>query len=305
MLNTPWGARSAWTARTMVAAFHPAIGPDRFADALHHAESKATELEPVLEVMLLCLSLGVPADVERQKAAALLAPAAPSGELSPNWRGVNAPFHPRRRPKFPVWVAAAAALAVAAALFVWVRTGLDASGDALFASMIAAPPAQMPQIARDPAPPLPPPPPATIPTAQDRLASRIGTDDGISVRGSPGVPILRVPERALFAPNSATLLPAADAILQRAAAALQPEHGTLRVIGYADDRPVHTVAFPSAFKLTAARAQAVRTALGRALPGATIAAEGRGAADPVAPNTTDADREQNRRIDVLLEGAGS
>ena len=303
VLNTPWGAGSAWAARTMVTAFHPAIGPNRFTDALHHAEARTTEFGPVLEIMLLCLSLGVPAEAERQKAAASLAPSAPAAELSPQWRGVDAPFQPRRRPKVPIWVAAAAALAAAGGLFVWVRTGLDARGDALFAAMIDAPPARMPQIVRDPAPPLPPPPPPTIPTAQDRLASRVGANDSIGVRGSPGAPILRVPERALFAPNSATLLPGAAAVLQRAAAALQPEHGTVRVIGYTDDRPVRTVAFPSAFKLTAARAQAVRAALAGLLPAITIAAEGRGAADPVAPNKTDADREQNRRIDLVLEGA--
>ena len=92
-------------------------------------------------------------------------------------------------------------------------------------------------------------------------------------------------------------------LLSGVAAALKPETGSVRVIGYADDRPVRTVAFASAFKLSAARAETIRAALARALPETSIAAEGRGAADPVAPNATDTGRAQNRRIDILFEAA--
>ena len=300
-LNTPWGAAGSWARHTLVDALHPTIGSGRFADALHQAETRP-ELAPVLELMLACLSLGVPDEPARARAAAaLLAGAPPPSDLSPSWQGVAAPYQPRPKPRLPVWVAAAAALAAAAGLFVWLRAGVDGRGDAVFAAMLAAPPAQMPAIARDPAPPLPAPPPAAIPTAQDRLRTRL-TDAPVVIAGSPGTPIIRLPDQALFAGNGATLLPAAGPLLQRIAAALQPDAGTLRVLGYADDRTVRTVAFPSAFKLSAARAEAVRAALTRALSGLPITAEGRGAADPIASNATEAGREQNRRIDILIEG---
>ena len=303
-LNTPWGSDSAWARRTMVATFHPGIGPGRFADALHQAETRP-ELAPVLELMLTCLSLGVPDEPMRARAAAALAGTAaqpPPAELSPRWKGIDAPARPRAKPRLPVWVAGAAALALVAGLFVWLRAGVDAEGDALFAAMLAAPPAQMPTIARDPAPPLPPPPPAATPTLQDRLRARLA-DPALTVAGAPAAPILRLPDQALFAGNGATLLPAGLALVQQVAAALKPETGSVRVIGYVDDRPARTVAFASAFKLSAARAEAVRAALARALPETSIAAEGRGAADPIAPNATDAGRAQNRRIDILFEAA--
>ncbi len=301
-LNTPWGATSAWADRSMVATFHPAIGPGRFADALHQAETRP-ELGPILELMLACLSLGVSDEPSRRRAAtALDALAAAPPELSPRWQGVAAPYQPRPKPRLPVWVAGAAAIAVAAGVFVWLRAGVDARGDTLFAAMLATPPAQMPTITRDPAPPLPPLPPATVPTLQDRIRARLA-DASMTVAGSPAVPIIRLSDQALFATNSATLLPAAGALIDRLAAALRPEAGTLRILGYADDRPVRTVAFGSAFKLSAARAEAVRAALARVLPGLAITAEGRGGADPVAPNTTESGREQNRRIDVLFEGS--
>lgn len=301
-LNTPWGAASPWADRSMVATFHPAIGPDRFADALHQAETRP-ELGPILELMLACLSLGASDERSRRGAATALAAVAPAPpELSPNWQGIAAPYQPRAKPRLPVWVAAAAAVAVAAGVFVWLRAGVDARGDALFATMLATPPAQMPTITRDPAPPLPPPPPAIVPTLQDRIRARLA-GASVTVAGSPAVPIIRLSDQALFATNGATLLPAAGAPIERLAAALRPEAGTLRILGYADDRPVRTVAFGSAFKLSAARAEAVRAALARALPGLAITAEGRGGADPIAPNGTESGREQNRRIDILFEGS--
>jgi len=116
--------------------------------------------------------------------------------------------------------------------------------------------------------------------------------------------VLRLPERVLFLPGSATPGPQAAPLLQAVAEALRPEGGRLRVVGYTDDRPVRTVLFPSAFKLSAAQAQAVRAALAHTLgPALPIATEGRAAADPVAPNTTAENREQNRRVEVVLDGA--
>ena len=310
-LNTPWGARSAWAAHGMVASLHPGIGPGRFFDALRQAQARP-EQRPVLELMALCLALGMAGpyrtqpggtatlDALRAEAnAALLAGAPPAPDtLASDWRGVDMPAA-RRRVRLPLWVAASAGLAAVGGLFLLLDASVNTDGDALFARLLAAPPAQMPAIAREPAAPLPPPPPPVEPTAADRIRARLAATGPITVAGTPAIPVLRLPERALFAPDSATLLPGAAAVLGAAAAALRPEGGRIRVVGYADNRAVRTVAFPSAFKLTAARAEAVRAGL--SLTPAT--AEGRGPADPLAPNTTPEGRAENRRIEIVLEGA--
>lgn len=312
-LNTPWGARSAWATRGMVASLHPGIGPGRFFDALRQAQARP-DLRPALEIMALCLALGMAGPYRTQPGGAaaldalraeanatLLAQAPPApGTLADQWRGIDAPAA-RRRVRLPVWVAATAGLAAVAGLFLLLDTRVNTEGDALFARLLAAPPARMPAIAREPAAPLPPAPPPVEPTAADRLRTRLPATTPITVAGTPAIPILRLPERALFAPDSATLLPGAATVLDAAATALRPEGGRLRIVGYADNRTVRTVAFPSAFKLTAARADAVRTALPLALAPAT--AEGRGSADPIAPNTTPEGRAANRRIEIVLEGA--
>ena len=320
VLNTPWGAAGAWARQPLVATFHPTIGPGRLFDALRQAESRPDTLRPVLEVIVVCLSLGTlgvyrgqpdgAAQVEtlRSGAAQTLIASAPPvpAELAAEWVGVDAPHRPRRA-RLPVWVAASAALAVAAAVFFLFSLRLNTAGDALFARMLAAPPAAMPAVGREPVPPPPPPPPPPEPTVQDRLRARLAdavAAGDVVVAGTPGVPVVRLPERALFPVASATPDAQAAPLLQAVAAALRPEGGQLRVLGYSDDRPVRSVLFASAFKLSAARADAVRTLLARDLgPGTVIAAEGRAGADPVAPNTTSENRERNRRVEIVVEGA--
>ncbi len=74
------------------------------------------------------------------------------------------------------------------------------------------------------------------------------------------------------------------------------------MLGYTDNQPVRTVNFPSNFALSNARAQAVRAALAKPIgDAARLTAEGRADADPVAPEHHAEGREQNRRIDIMLQ----
>jgi type VI secretion system protein ImpK len=91
-------------------------------------------------------------------------------------------------------------------------------------------------------------------------------------------------------------------LLQRIAASLRDETGSVLVLDYTDNQPIRTVQFPSTFQLSAARANAVRAVVLRAGGDpARIVAEGRGDADPIAPNATAEGREQNRRIEIVLQ----
>src|SRR6202044_2855715 len=82
--------------------------------------------------------------------------------LAPRWQGVQAPYRPARA-IVPTWVMAAGALGGIGLLFVWFSTGLNAASDDVFAQMLGAPLAHMPQIPRAaPVRPPPPPPPQTV-----------------------------------------------------------------------------------------------------------------------------------------------
>jgi type VI secretion system protein ImpK len=76
----------------------------------------------------------------------------------------------------------------------------------------------------------------------------------------------------------------------------------VQVIGHSDNQPIRSARFPSNFHLSAARADAAKAIIMQAEarnPG-RFSAEGRGEAEPIASNATAEGREENRRIEVLL-----
>jgi type VI secretion system protein ImpK len=229
-------------------------------------------------------------------------------ELSRRWRGVAVPYQPGRH-GLPVWVTLAGAAALCCVLLFWTSTGLNAASDSLQAQVLAAPPTHMPQITRAAVvQPLPPPPAPPEPTALDRLRAALQPDidkGAISLLGTSATPIIRVAGHSMFASGSAVVQSASLPLLDRVAAALRNESGSLRVIDYTDSQPVRSVQFPSNFQLSNARAKAVRVVVARTIGDqARVSAEGRADADPVAPNTTAEGREQNQRIEFVLNRQG-
>ncbi len=138
----------------------------------------------------------------------------------------------------------------------------------------------------------------------DRLRASLQPDidnRAVSLLGTAATPIVRIAGRSMFSPESAVVLSASRPLLERIAAALRNESGSLQVIDYTDDQPVRTVRFPSNFQLSVARANAVRAIIARDLGDpARVSAEGRADADPIASNATAEGREQNRRIEIVL-----
>jgi len=165
----------------------------------------------------------------------------------------------------------------------------------------------MPTITRaslvPPPPPTPGPPPAE-PTVLDKLRTFLKPeiDQGlVTVVGTDAVPVVRIAGRGMYASGAATVQPRFLPLLARIAAALKEERGHVDVVGYTDNQPIRTVAFPSNFQLSAARAKSAAALLARGLDDpARLSTEGRADADPIAPNTTAEGREANRRIEVVL-----
>ena len=315
---TPWGSQGPWGARSLVSTFHQEVrSGDRFFDVLNQVKQNPGTFLPVLELMYLCLSLGFqgryrlsprgPAELDRmrEEVYSVIARQRPAAEpaLSPHWQGVDAPYRAARA-ELPVWVVGAAGLLVIGGLYTWTSFGLNGDSDALFARMMAAPPAQMPAIVR--AAPVRPPasPPATAPTALDKLRGflRPEIEQGlVAVLGTDSVPVVRIRNRGLFASGSALVQTRFTALLERIGQALGQENGTVQVIGYTDNQPIRSVQFPSNLQLSAARAKAAAAIIGRTIGSPSrISTEGRADADPIASNATANGREENRRIEVVL-----
>ena len=223
---------------------------------------------------------------------------------------MNAPYRPALF-RVPLWVGASGGLGIVACLFLWFSFSLNAASDDVYAQLRDAPPTRMPTITRvpivEPQPARPPMPPPE-PTALDRLRAFLAPEikEGlVEVTGTVGQPLVRITGRGMFASGSSTVSPSFKPLMNRIGLALKEEQGSVRVIGYTDDQPISTIAFPSNVQLSAARAKMASAMLAPSVGDASrLSAEGRADADPIAPNTTPEGRERNRRIEVVLNRQG-
>lgn len=317
VLNMPWGSQGRWHDEPLCKALHQDENAGRgFFEQLRTLRDSLPESLPVVETMFVCLSLGMMgpyrdmpdgrAQLERVRhhVFELIEKTAPPPEaaLAPDATGVDAHFEPERS-GVPIWVGASAAIGLVVGLYVWCLTGLNGASDTLYRAALAAPPAAMPALVRPPAtPPPPPPPPPATPGLGDRLRAALADLPEIEVLSGGGATTLRIQAKALFPQTNATLATGAlpDRLVQ-ALQTLQAEAGTIRVLGYTDTQPERSMAFPSNFALSTARAKAMRAALAAKLADPDrIVAEGRAEADPVAPNASAEGREKNRRIDIVV-----
>ena len=327
VLNTPWGSSGTWSERSLVSTFHQEVrSGERFFDVLKQMRDNPGRFLPVVKLMYLCMSLGFigqyrlsrrgVGDINRIREETYTVivrqqQQAVEPDLAPHTKGVDAPYRPARF-RVPLWVAASVGLGIVAALFLWFSIDLNATSDNLFARLQAAPPAHMPAITRapvvaaQPAPVPAPSPPA--PTVLDRLRKFLQPEieQGlVEVTGTVGQPLVRITARGMFASGSATVDPKFKPLLERIGLALKEERGAVHVIGYTDNEPIRTIAFPSNFQLSAARALAAGKIMAVHIGDpARLNAEGRADADPIAPNSTAEGRERNRRIEVLLDRKG-
>lgn len=319
VLNTPWGSQGGWAARSMVSSFHQEVrSGERFFRILEDLKVTPATYLPVLELMYYCLSLGFlgqyrlpphrPGEVDRirEDLYTIIARQRPVADpaLAPHWQGVNSPYKPARA-VVPIWVMAAGALAIIGGLFIWFSSGLNAASDETFTAMLNAPLTHMPAITRT-APVRPPevvvpPPPEPL-----YVFLKPEIDQGlVTVLGDHAMPIVRIRNKGMFPSGSATINQGYYNLLQRIGEALKAEKGPVQVIGYTDNQPIHTVRFPSNYQLSTARAEAARDLIVKALGEPDrVTAIGKADADPIAPNTTEEGRDQNRRIEVVLRRQG-
>jgi type VI secretion system protein ImpK len=289
---------------------------ERFFELLSRLSQNAGKFLPVIELMYLCMSLGMqgryrlsargPAELDRVREETYLIILRQRGAAEPalsvHWQGVSAPFR-RLRPELPVWLAALIALGVLGLAYALILLGLNAQSDRLFEAGLALPPSSMPTLVRT-APPKELPPAPQAPAGRDALASFLQPEirEGlVSVVGTQSVPVVRLQSAGMFASGSATIEPRFLPILQRIAQALQSKPGPVNIIGYTDNQPIHTLAFPSNFQLSQARANAAAAVLENAIDAQRVTAEGRADADPIATNTTPEGRQQNRRIEIVAD----
>ena len=136
---------------------------------------------------------------------------------------------------------------------------------------------------------------------QDKFRALVDTGK-LQVVFRNGQMTLKLPSGILFPSGSDTLSKEGKTALGEVVKILmQFKDRRFVVAGHTDNQPIKTSEFPNNWYLSTARANSVvQFMIKQQFPSKSLAAAGYGEFDPVAKNDTEAGREQNRRIEIIL-----
>jgi len=124
----------------------------------------------------------------------------------------------------------------------------------------------------------------------------------VDIERDPRGLVISIREAGSFTTGSAGLSPTALELMTQIGATLKDVHNAVRIEGHTDDVPIHTVQFRSNWELSTARATTVVSFMldQRYIEPTRLSAAGYAEFHPRAPNTSDATRARNRRVDIVI-----
>lgn len=202
-----------------------------------------------------------------------------------------------RLPRRAIWSAVAGVVGASIVLYMLALRLLDEKETSALATKPSARVTAADTAATAPAPAAPAPASAASALAQalEKLP--------VTVSETPGGLALRIADDRQFATGSNQPALQLRALLPQIAAALDKLPGAIVVVGHADATPPGAH-YASNAALSEARARsAARLMAPKLADPKRLVIEGRGDAEPLAPNDTDANRAKNRRVALLLKVA--
>jgi len=301
---TPWGGSGAWARQSLLVAFHnEATGGEKVFQLMARLAEDVPANRDLLELIYATLAVGFEgryraieggaAQLEaiRERLAQLLRSASADypRALAQNWATAARRSSPLAS-WLPLWVTVAVAAAVLTLAYLGFTFSLAARSDAAIVPLQAL---QLPHVAPRPAAPARPRLRQFL--ADDISAGRVQVLDQIDSS------VVTIQGDGLFESGSAVPEASSRDLLARIADALRKVPGSVVVAGYTDNQRIRSVRYPSNYELSRARAQAVAALLqDRGLAETRLSVQGRGEADPVAPNDSAEDRARNRRVEITL-----
>jgi chemotaxis protein MotB len=142
---------------------------------------------------------------------------------------------------------------------------------------------------------------STVRTSLTDYAIANGIDDRLEVSRSTEGIVIRIGGSLLFESGRAVLDTRSTQLLDRIISLVKPLPNRMRIEGHTDDVAPDGFLFRDNWQLSVARAKAVLDAMvvGGIAP-ERLAVEGLAQYQPVAPNTSDASRARNRRVDLVI-----
>lgn len=312
VLLTPWGSGSLWAKQSLLSSFHNETwGGEKFFVILKQLQQTPGKHLPLLELMYLCIALGFQGKYRIMDHGATRLEQLNQGlyetirgqrgeyetELSPHWRGEQASGE--RRSPLLLWIAGLAALGLLLALYMLLSYLLNGDSDIEYRRVAG--------IGRN------------VALNLDRAPVEIPEQKGwwvefevfleeeirrgiLEVVQERDLFVIRVFNKGLFGSGSATVSEDYARLFERIGDAIERQvPGPVVVIGHSDNVPINTVAFPSNWHLSTARAAAVASSIAPSLSDPDrLTYEGRSDTEPVAGNDSTEGRASNRRVEITL-----
>lgn len=314
--NLPSAGRHQWTQYSMLTQFFgQATGGVEFFQLLDKAKQDPGRNYGVLEVMHACLSLGFYGkyraiqggqqglERERRDLHEILRRIRPrpGDDLSPHWRGLDL-MQKKSGFQVPIWSVAAVSAAILLGAYITLLLLLASGGEVLAsreAALFPSGPVELARAGYQPKPPPPPPPPKDA--LIDVLNARIGGLDGLEISQAGPAVLLRM--RAQFDVAAASLRPEFEELVLQVSQTLNEEGDEVLVVGHTDSDPIrNNPRFPTNWHLSVERAKSVAAVMQALFDDPErITVEGRGADEPIAPNTSRDGKAKNRRVDVYVK----
>jgi type VI secretion system protein ImpK len=319
--NLPSDDRHLWTKYSMLVRFFgERTGGVRFFQELDRAKQNPALNLGLLEVMHACLCLGFEGVYRTSAGGAgtlqgirrdiyeTIRRVQPKSfeDLSPHWRGQTIALAGSRF-RVPLWSAAALACVILLGVYLVLRNLLSDQAEALAAKMASLTPAGELTIARETIVKPPPDPPKRSSTQLERIRAALADEimgGKLTVDQTATSIIIRIGNLVLFPSGAAKVNDAFAPVAAKIAKTLEKEPGGIRVDGYSDTDPIKTVAFPSNWELSEARAKSVASILKPEISSPDrISVSGKGSDNPIAANDTPENKSKNRRVEISIPRA--
>ncbi|CAE6758653.1 type VI secretion system protein TssL, long form [Paraburkholderia domus] len=302
----PWGGSGAWSAHSLLVAFHNETwGGEKFFHLLARLSTQPREHRDLIELQFFCLALGFQGRYRViQNGAAQLetlmrrlhkllheTTGGYAQPLSPHWRATDRTPPRALRRGMPLWMWVAGAALLGCASFIAFLLATNAYGDRTYAAVNAI---RLPEVTSERAL-------SRGPSLTALLEADVRSG-ALAVRDEGDRSVIALRGDGLFDSGSAVVNEAALPVLSHIATTLDRVPGDILITGHTDNQPIRDRRFLSNLALSLARAEAVRqwlTSAGLDTRRAVKVA-GRGDQQPIDSNMTMAGRARNRRVEIAV-----
>jgi len=127
-------------------------------------------------------------------------------------------------------------------------------------------------------------------------------DSLVELKTANGFAALEIQSRVLFNSGAAELARSGEALLEKLVPLLKKSKGLIFIEGHTDDQPISSNKYPSNWDLALARSKEVQMFFVlKGFEKNRLRAVSYGDTQPIAPNDTESNRRQNRRVSLLIQ----